>query len=97
MALLPSTARPLLFAGVVRRGAWIERISGAAMPYGLYISAQGAFAQSQRLEALANNLANVDTTGFKRDLAVFQARYANETEHGLDYPGSRSTTTWEAG
>jgi flagellar basal-body rod protein FlgF len=60
------------------------------MPYGLYISAEGAQAQSKRLEVLANNLANVDTPGFKRDLAIFQARYAEETKRGLDYPGSRS-------
>src|SRR6266404_4869068 len=60
------------------------------MPYGLYISAEGASAQTKRIEALANNLANVDTTGFKRDLAVFQARYAEEIERGQDSPGSRS-------
>ena len=47
-------------------------------------------AQSQRLETIANNLANVDSAGFKRDLAIFQARYAEEIEQGLDFPGSRS-------
>jgi flagellar basal-body rod protein FlgF len=62
----------------------------AAMSYGLYISAEGAYAQSRRVETLANNLANADTVGFKRDLAVFQARYSDETERGLDYPGSRT-------
>lgn len=60
------------------------------MPYGLYISAEGAQAQGRRLEVIANNLANVETTGFKRDLALFQARYAEETDRGQDYPGSRS-------
>jgi flagellar basal-body rod protein FlgF len=53
------------------------------MPYGLYISAEGAHAQSKRIEAIANNLANVDTVGFKRDLAVFQARYAEAIDQGL--------------
>jgi len=43
------------------------------MANGLYISAQGAYAQSRRLEMVANNMANVDTVGFKRELAVFQA------------------------
>ena len=57
--------------------------------YGLYISAEGAHAQSRRVETLANNLANADTVGFKRDLAIFQARYAEETQQGLDYAGSR--------
>ncbi len=60
------------------------------MPYGLYLSAEGAHAQSKRLEVIANNLANVDTAGFKRELAVFQARYAEETQRGQDNPGSGS-------
>ncbi len=60
------------------------------MPYGLYISAEGANVQSRRMEVLANNLANVDTPGFKRDLALFRARYAEETQRGDDRPGSRS-------
>jgi len=49
------------------------------MPYGFYVSAEGAHAQSTRLEVLANNLANVDTVGFKRQLAIFQARYTAGT------------------
>lgn len=60
------------------------------MSYALYISAEGAMAQQARLENLANNLANVATPGFKRDLAVLQARYAQETQAGQDYPGSHS-------
>ncbi len=43
------------------------------MIYGLYLSAQGAQAQSSRLDVVANNLANASTTAFKRDLALFQA------------------------
>lgn len=60
------------------------------MPYGLYLSAEGAQAQIQRLEVITNNLANVDTVGFKRQLAVMQARYAEATEQGEDVPGSGS-------
>lgn len=60
------------------------------MPYGLYMSAEGAAAQSRRIEVISNNLANVDTPGFKRDVAVFQARYAEMIGRGLDRPGSRS-------
>ncbi len=58
------------------------------MPYGLYLSAEGAHAQSKRLEVIANNLANVDTVGFKRELALFQARYAEAIEDGSALPGS---------
>lgn len=60
------------------------------MPYGIYIAAEGAMAQSARMEAIANNLANAETPGFKRDLAVLQARYAEATARGFDAPGSRS-------
>jgi flagellar basal-body rod protein FlgF/flagellar basal-body rod protein FlgG len=58
------------------------------MPYGLYISAEGALAQSRRMEVVANNLANVETIGFKRQLAGFQARYTEAAERGLDLPGN---------
>jgi len=43
------------------------------MIYGLYLSAQGAEAQALRQSVLANNLANAQTTAFKRDIPVFRA------------------------
>ena len=58
------------------------------MSFGLYISAEGAHAQNYRLETIANNIANVETPGFKRELAMQQARYTKETELGLDQEGS---------
>jgi flagellar basal body rod protein FlgG len=60
------------------------------MAYGLYISAAGAEVQSRRLQALANNLANVDTPGFKRELAVLGARQSAAIAKGLDRAGSKS-------
>ena len=60
------------------------------MPYGLYISAEGAQAQAHRIEIIANNLANVDTPGFKRDLAILQARPSEEFSQGTDSPENRS-------
>jgi flagellar basal body rod protein FlgG len=60
------------------------------MPYGFYISAEGAQAQARRLEVIANNLANVETAGFKRDIPTFQARFAEAIQQGLDRPHSRS-------
>jgi flagellar basal body rod protein FlgG len=44
------------------------------MLYGLYLSAAGLQAQEARQAVISNNLANADTMGFKRDLAVMQAR-----------------------
>lgn len=58
-------------------------LSEAAVPYGMYLSAEGAAAQAQRLEVIANNLANADTVGFKQDVATFQARFAEALQQGL--------------
>jgi len=40
---------------------------------GMYTGASGMRAQQWRLDAVANNLANVDTDGYKRDVAAFKA------------------------
>jgi flagellar basal-body rod protein FlgF/flagellar basal-body rod protein FlgG len=58
------------------------------MPYGMYISAEGAQAQQQRLEVIANNMANMETVGFKRDVPIFQARFAQAIQQQSDYPHS---------
>ena len=60
------------------------------MPYGLYISASGADAQAQRLEVISHNLANVDTPGFQREVAILQARHSEAIEQKIDQPGSKS-------
>lgn len=40
---------------------------------GYYIGASGMASQLNKMDAIANNLANVDLTGYKRDTAVFKA------------------------
>jgi flagellar basal body rod protein FlgG len=62
------------------------------MLYGLYLSAQGAKAQSTRLDVLSNNLANSGTVGFKRDLAIFQSHRPYDVENGgfSNAPGNQS-------
>jgi len=44
------------------------------MLYGLYLSASGVMANAHRQDVIANNLANSETVGFKRDLPLFQQR-----------------------
>jgi len=39
---------------------------------GIYTAVSGAVAQSQRLETIANNIANANTPGFKRDAQIFK-------------------------
>ncbi|CAN5598614.1 flagellar basal-body rod protein FlgF [soil metagenome] len=46
------------------------------MIYGLYLSANGVMANSFRQDVIANNLANVENVGFKRDVATFQQRFS---------------------
>ncbi len=52
------------------------------MPYGVYLSATGAHAQSRRMEMLSNNLANVNTPGFKPQHTIMQARFSEVIERG---------------
>lgn len=51
-----------------------------AMNYGLYLSATGVLTAMHRQDVLANNLANVETTGFKPDLVLTRQRDAARLE-----------------
>ncbi|MES2963564.1 MAG: flagellar basal-body rod protein FlgF [Bdellovibrionota bacterium] len=42
------------------------------MSKGIFTAVSGAVAQSQKLDTIANNLANANTPGFKRDAQVFK-------------------------
>jgi flagellar basal-body rod protein FlgG len=55
----------------------------------LHVARTGLDAQNQRMRVIANNLANVNTTGFKRDRATFETlAYQNITS-----PGAPSSET----
>jgi flagellar basal-body rod protein FlgG len=64
------------------------------MIYGLYLSAAGVMTNSYRQDVISNNIANAETVGFKRDLALFQERRTERAEHGL--PPGRSNALLEA-
>lgn len=53
------------------------------MIYGLYLSATGVLTNSYRQDVIANNLANSETVGFKRDLALFQQRQTEAQQRRL--------------
>jgi flagellar basal body rod protein FlgG len=53
------------------------------MIYGLYSSATGVLSNSHRQDVIANNLANSETVGFKRDLAVSRAQRTAAAAAGL--------------
>jgi flagellar basal-body rod protein FlgG len=64
---------------------------------GIYTGASGMIAQQSRLDTVANNLANVDKTGFKKDLTVFKTfpemliRRLNDDGVGITPAGSYDT------
>ncbi len=53
------------------------------MNYGLYLSAAALRMNQARQDIIANNLANVDTAGFKRDLMAVRAARSAPRELGL--------------
>jgi flagellar basal-body rod protein FlgF len=44
------------------------------MIYGLYLSATGVLTNSYRQDVISNNLANAETVGYKKNVALFQQR-----------------------
>lgn len=48
--------------------------------YGLWLSAAGMKVQDHRQSLIANNIANAETTGFKKDLAVIRQRAVESRE-----------------
>lgn len=61
---------------------------------GFYTSASGMVAQQSRLDAISNNLANVDKTAYKKDMTLFKSfpdmliRRINESGLGITPAGS---------
>ena len=53
--------------------------------------AQGGLRQERKLEASANNLANVDTTGFKKDVISFDRMFKAQFNTDFSQGGIRST------
>jgi flagellar basal-body rod protein FlgG len=54
------------------------------MLYGIYQSAGGMQVNQYRMDVLANNIANMETAGFKQDLAVVRERLAETREGNHD-------------
>lgn len=55
------------------------------MNYGLYVSASGVLTNLYRQDVFANNLANVETTGFKPDIPAIRQRDPESIEDRLGY------------
>lgn len=65
------------------------------MIYGLYLSASGVLANSYRQDVIANNLANAETVGFKRDFSVLSEQPTEARKRGLS-PRNHSNPDLEA-
>lgn len=55
------------------------------MNYGLYLSASGVLTNMYRQDVFANNLANVQTVGFKPDFPAIRQRDPEAVENGLGF------------
>ena len=62
------------------------------MDASMWIAETGLDAQQTRMSVISNNLANVNTTGFKRDRASFEDMLYQK----LRQPGAQNTTTEQA-
>jgi flagellar basal body rod protein FlgG len=62
------------------------------MIYGLYLSATGVMTNSYRQDVIANNIANAETVGFKKDLALFDQRLTEAQYRRLSAGGPLSPT-----
>lgn len=60
------------------------------MIYGLYLSATGVVTASHQQDVIANNLANSETNGFKRELALTEARRTEAAARSM----AGKTPTW---
>ena len=58
------------------------------MASGMWTAVSGASAQAQRLDTIANNLANADSNGFKKDATTFKEYLATveRDKHAQDIP-----------
>jgi flagellar basal-body rod protein FlgF len=67
------------------------------MSFGLYTSASGMLTAMHRMDIAANNLANLETIGFKMDVTAPKARASAREEDGLSLPSSQLLETLGAG
>ncbi len=58
------------------------------MNYGLYLSASGVLSNTYRQDVFANNLANVETPGFKPDMPSIRQRDPEAIEDNLGFQGA---------
>jgi len=63
----------------------------------LYTAATGMGAQQTRIDNIANNLANVNTTAYKKSRHSFEDLYYQELTKGTNAPGSLAASTPEVG
>jgi len=53
------------------------------MNHGIYTALSGSLANERRLDILTNNLANLNTSGFKREMPVFSSVLAQQANKSL--------------
>lgn len=79
------TAHPLLSLPTEASARMVGFQGDRILATGMWTSVSGAAAQAQAVETVANNLANVDTNGFKKDMPAFK-EYLSSVEREHDRP-----------
>lgn len=64
------------------------------MNSGLYAACAGLVARTQALELAANNLANLNTTGYKGQVPTFRSLLANTSANGTEDAASRAVNNF---
>ncbi len=64
------------------------------MNSGLYAACAGLLARSQALDAAANNLANINTTGFKAQAPTFHSMLATASQNATSSPLSQAVNNF---
>ena len=67
------SGRSGVIATLPERG-WGADSKGVEVDSGIYLSATGAIAAEARLDVIANNLANIETPGFKKSFTLQRGR-----------------------
>jgi flagellar basal-body rod protein FlgF len=68
----------------------IEPQKGARMDQGMYTAAAGAIAMEERINIISNNIANLNTTGFKKDQMTFE-QFQKSLDTSMLYTGQYKT------
>ena len=76
---------------MVREAGHAARLTGVGMQNGLYVALSAQISLEKRLETIANNVANMNTVGFRADGVSFATELAKAGDNNIAYVSSGAT------